>query len=110
METGLAVDVADGLQDEPPEIAALLLWVAEEAIINARKHAGASRISIRAWQDDSYAMIEVTDDGSGAHGPRGIGLMTLTERLQLAGGNLSIESRRGVGTTVRARVPNHGDR
>lgn len=106
LESGLAVDMDDRLRPAPPaEMAALLLWAAEEAIINARKHAEATRISIRAWQAGDEAVIEVRDDGSGIHGPEGIGLMTLTERLTLAGGALDIESRKGLGTVVRARVP-----
>lgn len=108
LESGLAVEIHDELSPVPSdEMAALLLWAAEEAIINARKHAEASRISIRTWRDAGQAIIEVRDDGSGVGGPEGIGLMTLTERLTLAGGRLEVESRRGAGTVLRARVP-HG--
>lgn len=106
LESGLAVDVDDLLDPPPPpEKAALLLWAAEEAIINARKHAGASRISIRTWRDGRDAMVLIEDDGTGITGPEGIGLMTLSDRLELADGDLQVESRRGSGTRVVARVP-----
>lgn len=106
LETGLAVEVLDRLDPAPPpEIAGLLLWAAEEAVINARKHAGATSITIEAWQDGPEAVIRVEDDGVGVTGPEGIGLMTLTDRLRLAGGELVVESRRGAGTRVVARVP-----
>lgn len=106
LESGVAVEVDDRLHPAPAaEVAGLLLWAAEEAVINARKHADASRISIRAWREGDEAMIEVRDDGSGLHGPEGIGLRTLTERLTLAGGGLAVEARKGLGTVVRARVP-----
>ena len=52
-------------------------------------------------------MIEVRDDGVGGADAAGTGLTGLLDRLDAAGGALTIVSPRGAGTTVRAELPVH---
>jgi signal transduction histidine kinase len=48
-------------------------------------------------------------DEQDAMGRRGLGLISMRERMQLVGGAFSIESKPGGGTTIRARVPFFGE-
>jgi signal transduction histidine kinase len=85
-----------------------VLRIAHEALHNAMRHAGASRITIRL--DDSVA-LEIADDGSGFDPAdpelraRRLGLTSMEERARRLGGRLQIDSAAGAGTTVRLEVP-----
>ena len=86
-----------------PEIETCAWFVCSEAIANALKHADASRLSIRAAPRGGVLRVEVVDDGAGGAGPaRGSGLRHLAERVAASGGLLTIDSRPGHGTRLRA--------
>ncbi len=109
-ETGLDVDVEVEVEVElngglTSTQSAALFWAAEEGLINARKHAAASKVTLRLRQETIGTVLEVADDGSGVVGREGIGLTTTRERLDAIGGGLNITSRRGGGTILRAWVP-----
>jgi signal transduction histidine kinase len=84
-----------------------VLRIAQEALHNAMRHAGASHITIRL--DDSVA-LEIADDGSGFDPAdpelraRHLGLTSMEERARRLGGRLRIDSAAGDGTTVRLEV------
>lgn len=90
-----------------------LYRVAQEALHNIHKHAGASRVKVGFGHRDGAAVLVIEDDGRGfdpAGVTRGVrnrslGLVSMRERAALAGGELQIESTAGRGTTVRVRVP-----
>ncbi len=72
-------------------------------------HAGArARATVRAWQDGSALLFEVSDDGAGfdegAVRPSG-GLTNMSDRLGALGGRLTITSQRGRGTRVLGTIP-----
>jgi signal transduction histidine kinase len=96
---------------ESSPLAQLLAYqVIREALHNAAKHAGASRINVRLWGDADMLRLSVTDDGTGFAWPtvdsdRHFGLQIMKERLEAAGGGLFIDSRLGTGTMVAASVP-----
>jgi two-component system sensor histidine kinase UhpB len=83
--------------------------VAQEALANAARHSGAKRLSVRlSRRPDAGVELEVTDDGRGFafdQAERGLGIAGMRERALLVGGELTIESRPGHGTTVRLTVP-----
>jgi signal transduction histidine kinase len=89
---------------------AALYFCCMEAVQNAAKHAGASRVTVTLHDDPRGWRLEVTDDGSGFDQARvlaegaGSGLMNMRDRLDAVGGTLSVVSERGVGTTVTAVV------
>jgi signal transduction histidine kinase len=97
------------------EVNAALFRIAQEAVLNARKHAEASELEIGLARDPSAARIvlSVRDDGCGfdARAPtRGrYGLMTMRERAEACGGTLELTSAPGRGTRVRAVVPAGGE-
>ena len=82
----------------------VLYRVAQEALANAARHAGAETIVVRLAREDRHVELTVSDDGSGFafdDAAGGIGLDGMRERAMLVGGELTIESRPGVGTRVR---------
>jgi PAS domain S-box-containing protein len=105
--------IVDRLRSEPPsDIRAILFRIAQEAIANARKHAEADTITVSLASEDGGVRVMVTDDGRGfetavldAPQPGHIGLPTMVERAELAGGRCRIESRPGAGTTLDVWVP-----
>ena len=81
-------------------------YVAAEAITNAVKHAGAQHIALDVDAVDGQLRVRVSDDGSGQAAVRaGSGLAGLVDRVGAHGGQLSVDSRRGVGTVVEAVLP-----
>lgn len=91
--------------DEQQEAA--LYRVAQEALHNALRHAGASQIAVSLSRSPRRVILEVTDDGSGfVPGiPGGLGFASMRGRAAAAGGTLRIRSAPGAGTTIRLVVP-----
>jgi signal transduction histidine kinase len=87
-----------------------LLRIAQEALHNALRHAGASHVAVRLRRDDGRVQLEVSDDGAGfdPSAPelrsRHLGLTSMEERARRLGAQLEIRSAPGEGTTVTARV------
>jgi len=87
----------------PAATEAELLRIAQEAITNARKHAGAANLWVSCAVDPPYAQIEVSDDGQGMaeNRPDGrYGLAIMAERAERIRGRLEIRPRQPNGTTV----------
>jgi len=94
----------------PKEVSLCLFRVLQEALQNAAKHSGVRHFSVDLRGTPEEIQLIVTDLGVGfdpqdAINRRGLGLISMRERLQLVSGELSIKSQRGRGTTVLARVP-----
>jgi PAS domain S-box-containing protein len=112
-DTAPAPSIQDWLTHEPPrETQAILFRIAQEAIANARKHASATRIHVSIAVFDGGVRLVITDDGLGfdvgvieSPEPGHIGLPTMIERAQLAGGGCEVQSEPGRGTTVSAWLP-----
>jgi two-component sensor histidine kinase len=87
----------------PASVEAELMRIAQEAITNARKHAGAQNLWVSCEIDPPYARIEVSDDGAGIgpHRPEGrLGLAIMAERAERIRGQLEITPRASGGTSV----------
>ncbi|MFI0357278.1 sensor histidine kinase [Actinomadura sp. 9N407] len=94
---------AEPLHDE---IEAAVLRIAQEALANATRHAGAGRIGVTLSYMDDEVTLDIRDDGRGFSRPtRGFGLTGMRERAERVAGTLEIESEPGQGTAVSARVP-----
>jgi signal transduction histidine kinase len=90
--------------EEPAEAA--LFFVCSEALTNVAKHAAASRVSIELRDARGVVSVTIVDDGVGGAVPgRGSGLRGLVDRVEALGGQLSVESRGGVGTRIHAELP-----
>jgi PAS domain S-box-containing protein len=94
----------------PPDISLCLFRVLQEALRNAVKHSGARRVEVGLWGTPDEVHLSVSDrgigfDGEAAKRGRGLGLISMEERLKLHRGTLSIDTKPKLGTTVHARVP-----
>ena len=92
----------------PPEAEAAAYFTCLEAVQNAVKHAAARVIEVRLVDEGQALRFAVQDDGRGLPAgamPLGSGLASMRDRLDAAGGELTVLSRRGAGTIVRGRIP-----
>ena len=82
--------------------------IAQEALHNVVKHAGARRVRLKLWRDTDRAVLSIRDDGSGlVPAVAGVthGLASMRDRACLIGAQLDITGRPGQGTTVRVTLP-----
>ena len=95
----------------PPEVALCMYRIAQEALRNVVAHAGASRADVRLLRTGDSAEITIADDGRGfdvaksLERCKGLGLVSIRERVRFAGGTVSFEANRKKGTRVRVQVP-----
>jgi len=96
----------------PEHMEIALYRIAQEALQNVVKHAGAGSAHVELHCDTSRALLRVSDDGRGFDAETraddsassSYGLRSMAERAELIGGRLAVTSRPGVGTTVTATV------
>jgi PAS domain S-box-containing protein len=94
----------------PKEISLCMFRVLQEALQNAVKHSGVRHFKVELSGNSGDIQLSVSDLGVGfdpqdAMSSRGLGLISMRERLQLVGGEFSIQSAPGHGSTICARVP-----
>ncbi len=94
----------------PPDVSLCLFRVLQEALRNSVKHSGAQQVDVRLWGKSDEIHLNVSDRGVGfdtqaAKVGRGLGLVSMEERLKLVNGTLSIESELNRGTTIHALLP-----
>ncbi|MGH2946794.1 MAG: sensor histidine kinase [Solirubrobacteraceae bacterium] len=94
-----------------PDVTAAIVRVLNEALANAARHAGASRVDVRLEAGEGSIAIEVADDGGGFAPEEvrdgGLGLGLMCARVAEAAGELTVASHPGRGTTISARFPLH---
>ncbi|HZS14786.1 MAG TPA: sensor histidine kinase [Candidatus Dormibacteraeota bacterium] len=97
----------------PPAVELALYRIAQEALANVQKHAGAGRVHVRLRFLPDAVRLDVSDDGCGfdpaAEGAEvsrvGLGLAGMRERASIVGGSVDVSSQPGGGTRVSARIP-----
>jgi signal transduction histidine kinase len=94
----------------PNEISLCLFRILQEALQNAVKYSGERHFRVELGGSSEEIQLTVRDSGVGfdqrdAMERHGLGLISMRERLHLAGGQISIESQPGSGTTIHVRVP-----
>ena len=104
----LAYERGEEATRHTPELESTTYRLVQEALTNAVRHAGASHIRIDVKEHDGCIDVAVKDDGRGFDAEKtnggGFGLTGMRERVELADGELDIDSSPS-GTTVRARLP-----
>jgi signal transduction histidine kinase len=98
----------DGIGRYPLETEGAVYFSALEALQNVAKYAQATTTTIRLTQDGGVLSFEVTDDGVGFDpdaAERGTGLQGIADRLDALGGELTVRSAPGDGTTVAGTIP-----
>ena len=93
-----------------PDISLCFFRVLQEALHNSTKHSGVWYFEVELWGTPDEIHLTVSDSGAGfdidaAKASRGLGLISMEERLKLLNGTLSIESQLQRDTTIHARVP-----
>ncbi|MCP2340340.1 GAF domain-containing sensor histidine kinase [Actinomadura rupiterrae] len=106
----------DGAADLSEEQETVLFRIAQEALYNALRHAGARTVRVRLAGAPDAVALEIADDGSGftatspsgdtpgSSGGNGLGLVSMRDRACSIGGTLSIDTAPGRGTVVRVEV------
>jgi PAS domain S-box-containing protein len=118
VSTGWEVEVHDDLADEPdPDLRAALYRMAQEAIVNARKHASATKVTVDVVSSAGGVLLRIRDDGVGFEGeldatpePGHLGLPTLVESAELAGGWARVTTAPDEGTTLECWLPLDAER
>jgi signal transduction histidine kinase len=93
----------------PHDLTLCLFRIAQEALRNAIRHGRASVITIALRGGPRALALEIADNGDGfdvdAAWGKGLGLVSMSERLESQGGTLTIHSRHGAGTRIEVTVP-----
>jgi signal transduction histidine kinase len=97
-----------------PDVAIAAYRIVQEALSNALRHAQAQAIEVRLQRDGPWLRLAITDDGRGFELERlragwaqrpSLGLVSMTERARLLGGQLRAASAYGAGTRIEAQLP-----
>jgi len=101
--------IADDLVALPEAVEECFYRIAQEALNNILKHATAASVKIHLRANNGQAELEIIDDGAGfdieaAREMGGMGLGSMHERVEKLGGSLTIDSKPGKGTTIKAIV------
>lgn len=110
-EVACEVSVAGDEARLSQDLQITLLRATQEALSNARRHAGAKHVSISLSYAGEVVLLDVNDDGRGfdphfvPNGDGGFGLRAMRERAESLGGRLHVESERGEGTTLAVELP-----
>ena len=102
----------------PARVEEALDRIAQEALVNVRRHARASGVRIDLWLDGDTVRLTIVDDGSGFDAERtgesrsgllpaqhGFGLIGMRERARLLDGSMEVRSSRGAGTQIDIAIP-----
>jgi anti-sigma regulatory factor (Ser/Thr protein kinase) len=114
-ETGIRVSLSAfaAVEQASGDKRTVLYRVAQEALTNVARHAQASHAEVKIQKLDGAISMKIKDDGKGfqtkrvmhAKLGRRLGLLGMSERLEMVGGSFTVTSAPGKGTTVLAQVP-----
>ncbi|MBI5650333.1 MAG: HAMP domain-containing protein [Chloroflexi bacterium] len=115
----VAMETAGTEKRLPSEVETVVFRIAQEAINNIARHAGAENVSISLDFTEEFVVLQVEDDGQGfdpnvvmarGNGNAGFGLSCIRERAALFGGTAQVESHAEQGTIITAKIPLKGTR
>jgi signal transduction histidine kinase len=109
----LEVDIQEAGFDEHLPLAAALAFyrVAQEALVNVIRHSRATKATISLTKGYPHAIMEIEDNGrgilqkKGKSKAKGLGLVTMRERVEYLGGTFHVTSSPGKGTRIRVKIP-----
>jgi PAS domain S-box-containing protein len=104
------LEVAEEDLSIAPDAATALFRILQEALTNVARHAGATNLSVRLTSATGGLSLQVHDNGRGASyerlsAPTSLGILGMRERALLLGGEFTVQSMPGEGTTVSVRLP-----
>jgi signal transduction histidine kinase len=106
-ELRFSFDVPHTLPELPAAVETAAYRIAQEAMTNVVRHAGATLCTVRLSCRDAHLIVEIRDNGRGLSPDRtcGVGLQAMKERTTELNGQFLLESLPDDGTLVRARLP-----
>jgi len=113
--TGISIDVRVAEPFPRPGLGQemALFRIAQEALLNASKHAGAKEVAVSLGRTGDAILMTIADDGKGfdmnklstLRKESGWGLIIMREKAESLGGHLRIESSPGAGTVITVEIP-----
>jgi len=102
--------IADISTSISPEVGLTLFRILQEALHNAIKHSGVKRFEVQLQERHNEVHLVITDSGKGFDPKKalqgtGLGLTSMSERVRLINGTISINSNPNHGTKIHVRVP-----
>lgn len=106
LEVRFTTDLRSSL---PPEVGVTFFRVLQEAMQNTVKHSGGKRVEVQLREDSDALYLVVKDSGKGfdveaASAAKGLGLVSMRERVRLVDGTIHIDSKLNGGTAIEVRV------
>ncbi|MGB3635234.1 MAG: PAS domain S-box protein [Rubrobacteraceae bacterium] len=105
----LELSVGSGFPDDIPETEGRqIIRIIQEALNNVRRHADARNVKVELGHENGLVWVEVVDDGKGFDAGAvfgGVGQNSMRQRAEEIGGELTVESAPGAGSTVRLEIP-----
>ncbi|HEY6403648.1 MAG TPA: PAS domain S-box protein [Blastocatellia bacterium] len=106
----VALDIQDGLGGLPSDTALCLYRVAQESLRNIARHSGARSAMVALAGVNGAVELRIADQGVGfdpgqAREFRGLGLVSMEERVKLLRGSFVLTTQPGAGTELRAQIP-----
>jgi PAS domain S-box-containing protein len=102
-------EVSEGAREFPQGVATSLYRVAQESLRNVSRHAQASKVHLDLRENGQEISLSIGDNGRGFKVDgllsRGLGFVSMKERVRLVGGALWVDSQPGQGTTVMVSIP-----
>jgi signal transduction histidine kinase len=108
LDIQIVLDLSNSCDRLPEPVELALYRIAQEALTNTAKYAGATRVDVTLAQEDNEIFFSVRDDGKGFDDSAqhtGLGLRGMKERADMLPARLSIHSSPGQGTEILVRVP-----
>ena len=102
-------ELPDGGRKVSQVVGTCLYRVVQESLRNISRHAQASAVHLVLREEGQGITLSIRDNGKGFEGDgllsRGLGFVSMRERVRLVGGTLLVESQPGHGTTVKVSIP-----
>jgi two-component system, chemotaxis family, CheB/CheR fusion protein len=93
----------------PPDLGLTLYRILQEALRNVSKHSGSRQAAVSVAGENGVITLRIKDSGRGfdpsSTKKRGLGLISMAERVRGAGGTLAVKSTPGAGSSIEARIP-----
>ena len=107
MQVNFKADVSSPI---PAEIGVTLFRIIQEGLHNAVKHSGVKKIDVQLSEQLNEVQLKISDSGMGfdteaAKQGRGLGLISMEERVRLVNGTITIASKPMLGTKIHVRIP-----
>jgi PAS domain S-box-containing protein len=108
-EISITLSIEEGLGIIPSDVSLCLYRVVQESLRNIARHSGTKHADLELSRSGEFIQLRVADQGVGfdplISGRRGLGLISMEERVKFLQGSLDLKSLPGVGTELKARIP-----